>query len=285
MDKLKILVCCHKPDPAIRTEAPYLPVQLGKANHPELDLGFATDDTGDNISDRDGSWSELTGIYWGWKNLKDVEYLGVCHYRRYFKLDFRKQDIDKLLQGRDMIVAKRHKQLSKAERLKNLVYFTSLEDTYLFIDTVLSLYPDIEPTVIRYFCNSRASYSHNMFIARKETYDAYCAFMFPILFELEKRLKNCGYWRTKRAMGYFGEWCLGLFIFYKNLKVRRVPITNWEGRTKMQTLLINLRYAIWRPLYAIADLFIPVPPRIKVPYYVLVGYRNDGIALRALKME
>lgn len=285
MAKVKILVCCHKPDPGIRTEEPYLPVQLGKANHPELDLGFTGDDAGENISNRDGAWSELTGIYWGWKNLGDVDYLGVCHYRRYFDIDFKKHPVEELLKGRDMVVAKKPKQLSKAERLKNLVYFTSLEDTYLFIDTILALYPEIEPMVIKYFCNSRESYSHNMFIARKELYDEYCAFMFPILFELEKRLKNCGYWRTKRAMGYFGEWCLGLFIFWKGLKVRRIPVTNWEGRSKKQQVLLKLRYVLWRPLYAVMDLFIPVPPRIKVPYYVLVGYRHDGIVLRALKNE
>lgn len=30
----------------------YLPLQVGKALHPDVDLGFACDNTGDNISDR-----------------------------------------------------------------------------------------------------------------------------------------------------------------------------------------------------------------------------------------
>ena len=283
--RTKILVCCHKPDPAIRTEEPYLPIQLGKALHPDLDLGFATDDTGDNISDRNAGWSELTGIYWGWKNVQDADYMGVCHYRRYFKIDFSKQSVEELLKGKDIIAAKRKKQLCKYERLRNLAWYTSLEDTYLYIDTVLALYPDIEPALIKYFCNSRASYSYNMFIARKETYDAYCAFMFPVLFELEKRLKDRGYWRANRAMAYFGEWSLGLFIFYKGLKVKRIPVTNWEGLSLAKKLFVAVRDAVWRPLYAIMDLFVPVPERIKVPYFVQTGYKHDGIALRALKMD
>ena len=285
MMKTKILVCCHKPDPAIRTEEPYLPLQVGKANHPELDLGFATDDTGDNISERNEGWSELTGMYWGWKNVRDVDYLGVCHYRRYFNIDFSRHSVEELLQGKDIIAAKRKRQLSKNERLRNLAWYTSLEDTYLFIDTILSLYPDIEPALIRYFCNSRDSYSYNMFIARKETYDAYCAFMFPILFELEKRLKDRGYWRARRGMAYFGEWCLGLFIFYKGLKVRRIPVTNWEGLSGAKKLFVAVRDAVCRPLYFLRDLLVPVPEHIRVPYFVLTGYRHDGIALRALKMD
>ena len=110
MMRTKMLVCCHKPDPAIRTEEPYLPLQVGKANHPELDLGFATDNTGDNISERNEGWSELTGMYWGWKNVRDVDYLGVCHYRRYFNIDFSRQSVEELLRGKDIIAAKRKRQ-------------------------------------------------------------------------------------------------------------------------------------------------------------------------------
>lgn len=39
----------------------YLPLQVGKALHPDVDLGFACDNTGDNISDRNAYYSERTG--------------------------------------------------------------------------------------------------------------------------------------------------------------------------------------------------------------------------------
>lgn len=81
---IKILVACHKASESIREDDIYMPIQVGKALHPELDLGFQCDNTGDNISDKNDSFCELTALYWAWKNLKNVDYIGLAHYRRYF---------------------------------------------------------------------------------------------------------------------------------------------------------------------------------------------------------
>ena len=59
----------------------YLPVQMGHAIHP--DIGYTGDDTGENISDRNWNFCELTGLYWAWKNI-EADYIGLVHYRRYF---------------------------------------------------------------------------------------------------------------------------------------------------------------------------------------------------------
>ena len=48
----------------------YVPLQVGTAiNSP---LGYLRDDTGDNISALNGYYSELTGLYWIWKNVHDI---------------------------------------------------------------------------------------------------------------------------------------------------------------------------------------------------------------------
>ena len=37
---IKILVACHKADPAIRQDGIYMPIHVGKSMHPDIDLGF-----------------------------------------------------------------------------------------------------------------------------------------------------------------------------------------------------------------------------------------------------
>ena len=59
----------------------YLPVQMGHAIHPAI--GYIGDDTGENISERNANFCELTGLYWAAHNI-DSDYIGIVHYRRYF---------------------------------------------------------------------------------------------------------------------------------------------------------------------------------------------------------
>lgn len=52
------------------------------AFRPHKDIGLIGDNTGDNISELQSYFSELTVQYWAWKN-QEADYYGLCHYRRY----------------------------------------------------------------------------------------------------------------------------------------------------------------------------------------------------------
>lgn len=80
---IKILVATHKLY-WMPTDSVYIPIQVGKVG--KANLGYLTDDTGDNISAKNVHYCELTGVYWAWKNLK-CDYIGLCHYRLYFGYD------------------------------------------------------------------------------------------------------------------------------------------------------------------------------------------------------
>ena len=82
---IKILVSCHKEVPLPKSEL-YLPIQVGAANASSIIPGMQPDNEGENISDRNFSFCELSAQYWAWKNL-EADYYGLCHYRRYFCFD------------------------------------------------------------------------------------------------------------------------------------------------------------------------------------------------------
>ena len=65
-----------------------IPDWRGKTNS-QYCLEMAGDDTGDNISELNPLYCEMTAVYWGWKNLS-ADYIGLCHYRRYFTFEKRK---------------------------------------------------------------------------------------------------------------------------------------------------------------------------------------------------
>jgi hypothetical protein len=62
----RIYICTHKPFTP-PSDSLYIPLQVGKAISD--DYGYIGDDTGDNISELNRNWCELTGYYWLWKNI------------------------------------------------------------------------------------------------------------------------------------------------------------------------------------------------------------------------
>lgn len=63
------------------------PIYVGaKINRENLE--YLKDSTGNNISEKNENFCELTGIYWMWKNV-DADFYGMMHYRRYISFENR----------------------------------------------------------------------------------------------------------------------------------------------------------------------------------------------------
>lgn len=281
-----LLVCAHKQDPYTRNDGVYKAIQVGSNLHPEMNLGYTKDNEGDNISERNAAWSEWTAIYWGWKNIKNVEYLGLCHYRRYLDADISEDNIEKLLNGKDMLVCDYYKATQYDVVSKGLITALSQEDYWLYIDTVLSIYPDAKEALLKYMYDSNTFVPYSIFVAKKKLYDEFCEFVFPVLFELEKRIKEHSYSRQRRIIGYYGEWSLGLFIAYRKLKVRKqnLVMSGEVVKTKyscLRTFLGDLKRTI------VTWLTNGRNPQtdFHVPQDIVTGLRNDGITLKALNND
>lgn len=197
-EKVKIIIATHKhydmPDGDV-----YLPLHVGAEG--KMSLGYQGDNTGDNISFRNASFCELTGMYWAWKNL-DVEYLGLVHYRRHFTLKnrhFRKthtymecvlntKEINGLIEKYDIIVPKKQHYFIETlySHYAHTHYKEHLDKTR---DIIKKLYPEYL-TDYDVILKHRSGHMFNMFIMKKKYIDEYCEWLFSILFELEKICDN-----------------------------------------------------------------------------------------------
>ena len=71
---------------------------------------------------------------------------------------------------------------------------------------------------------STTGHRFNMFIMKKELSDAYCAWLFDILFELEKRLDISGYSKNdQRVFGFVSERLLDVWLETNGIKYKNIP--------------------------------------------------------------
>ena len=236
---IKIVVAVHKPywmpgDPV------YLPLHVGAEGNP--DFGYTKDNTGENISARNGNFCELTGLYWAWKNL-DADYIGLVHYRRYFTRKevrninakkgqiLRKEEWEKLLSAYNVVVADKRKYYIETTRSQyNHAHpAIGLDETERIIQEKCPEYSDAFTTVM----NRTWAHMFNMFVMRRDFFDAYCQWMFSILFELEKRVDISSFdGLNSRILGFVGERLLDVWleknqIAYKEQNVSFMEPQNW----------------------------------------------------------
>ncbi len=201
------------PDPV------YMPLHVGRAN--AEDFGYTGDDTGDHISAKNCYYGELTGVYWVWKNIRTTDYVGICHYRRYFCTEegriLNERDYLSILQDYDMIVSKRLKL--------NYSYFDGYASDYNIFDLVTTgevirqMYPAYYDAFER-LVHENGTYFGNMMVASKELYDEYAEWLFTIFAEVEKRINPGGYDDYhKRVYGFISEFLLYVWVKVKGLKV------------------------------------------------------------------
>lgn len=253
MSKVKIIVCCHKNDIMVSSDV-FLPLHVGKEVS-NLDLGIACDNYGDNISNKNASFCELTGLYWAWKNLQDVDYIGLCHYRRYFDFhylgrkgfplttlpsqDFYNTDLtisqEALTWLDDGLVI-----LPAEWNLRSSVYLNYCEhhnssDFRILGDVIREMSPNhYVEAFFSSMVNSNRLVPLNMFIMSKEQLNSYCSWLFPILFETEKRIDITNYNAVqKRIFGYMGERMLNIFIKAEQIKNKQLPILKFSDEEEM----------------------------------------------------
>lgn len=224
---IKIYVMTHKKFnmPSISILSP---LHVGRAQ--SSDLGYPGDDTGDNISDLNEYFGELTGMYWVWQNDTTSDYIGLCHYRRYFLNEdgtfMEKKDFSRIFEEYEAITSKTsicdnsyYEDFSKSHNARDLDAVKN---------AIAVLYPeyllDYEKAMAGKF-----SYWGNLFVASAQIFKNYCQWLFNILLKASEEIHPDNYdLYHRRVYGFLSEQLLMVYLRPKHMRLL------WELLPKRQ---------------------------------------------------
>lgn len=224
----------------------YTLLQVGAAINKDINISKIKDNKGDNISEKNRNYCELTGLYWIWKNSKE-KIVGLVHYRRFFytKIFFNNQnvatekDVNKILEKYDIIMPTMgHTNMTVYEQYDK---YHDINDLLLCGEIIKDKYPEYYSEFEK-LLKKKKYYPFNMFIAKKELIDEYCEWLFDILFESEKTInksleKKDKY--NKRVYGFLSERLFNVWLNTKKLKIKELPVYNVE-RNKFKEISIEI---------------------------------------------
>lgn len=276
MSIVKIFVASHKPDKVYEDNV-YTPIHVGRAisKYKSEMADMIGDDTGDNISKKNQSYCELTATYWVWKNVKDVDYVGLAHYRRYFETKFSNDNVDQVMNGYDVMLVKPY--LNDIYMRNKLRTVLTMEDEAILFSVIKKIHPECEKSLIDYIYGFR-DIPCNMFVMRREIFDKYCEFIFSILFECDKYMRPLPYTNSMRRMGFIGEFLTPIFCLHNNLKIKFEPIVGMIGNKAYLSNKLKQRIKI-KLLKKIYDKHKPSTIDDMIDHAIVTGMRNDGIVI------
>ena len=172
------------------------------------------DNTGDNISERNQDYCEMTAVYWAWKNDKESDYIGFCHYRRRFVLN--EAILNQAMNSQYEVIYTIPKLTDGGmrEEFVERNYFLTPEVWGLIKTAIEKLSPDYLDAWLE-FEHSFFLLPCNMFIMRRDVFNDYCSWAFPILNEIDQHFLSQRIQCNNRYLGYISE-CLTTLYAMRN---------------------------------------------------------------------
>ena len=233
-ENLDIFICTHKDFmPLVRSDE-YKVINASKINNDTAENGL-----------RGSFYSEILSYFYIDEKYKIKDYIGFCHYRKYFRWFDDVPDVEAIFSdGYDAIVASplRYNESVK-EQYENC---HNIEDLYLMGGILGDKFPEYIKSY-RAFINGNIMFPYNMFIMKREDFKEYISFIRTVLDEyvkivgtdIERRIANNKDKYLKnfrpnnsfdyqyRIGGYLAERLTNVFIMkkFKKLKAYNVKIT------------------------------------------------------------
>ena len=237
------------------------PIQVGTALHSPIP-GFIRDNVGDNISDKNERYCEMTGQYWVWKNDSISNIVGFFHYRRYFSFKKYKEQppsyvhidstydlereygydektLKRIIKKFDIIIPCPDNGI-RCSNYELYARHHKSEDLDFVLDIIKRNYPEMYSNSVEYI-QMHAGYYCNMFIMNKAIFNEYCIWVFTILREFDKS-RSFKYYSVSdyRVTGYLGERLCGIYLYClkktNKYKILECPIVVVEHTEPLRIL-------------------------------------------------
>ena len=277
MDNVKIFIACHKPV-NVYHDSVYIPIHVGRviSIYKEEMKNMIGDDTGDNISSKNPYFCELTAQYWVWKNIKDVKYVGFCHYRRFFQTKITNDNVEEILNKGNydvLCINKLHLRYSLSNVITRM---SNSEDLQIFFFCLKKTHPEYYEFAKHYFRKGHYT-PYNMILMSKTQFDRFAEWQFSILFEMEKYVKLSGYTRARRVYGYYGEYLFLLYAQYNKLNIKFDNCVSQVGEIKTYSVIGKIKN-----IYSDFMNYLMFPQLDIDSDAVIVGFKQDGIKISYL---
>ncbi|USS88566.1 DUF4422 domain-containing protein [Fructilactobacillus hinvesii] len=222
--KAKVLVATHK-DAPMPKDPVYLPILVGADRNFKGQKGYQLDNTGTNISRLNPNYNELTAVYWAFKNLPDVDAVGLVHYRRLFSKTHKRDlehvltsaEVAELLEKAPVVLPKKRHYV--IETIYSHYVHSHHEQPLINLRNVIKQdYPDYLSSFDQVL-NRRSAHMFNMFIMKKTAFDDYCEFIFPVLFKVQEQTDISNYSvQEARVYGYLSELLMDVWVTKNQVK-------------------------------------------------------------------
>lgn len=250
-----VYVITHKNFDYHSLQKGYVPLLVGAYNKKNK-YNFLTDNTGDNISQKNKYFCEETGLYWIWKHSNDNK-VGISHYRRFFSdcANRKMMYLNLLLRNNTKIIS-----VKKLDRILSDGYqwilsqpehggdgtlwnqFASnhnLHDLEVTEATIRNLTPEYSDAFGEVMKHRSTGSFYNMFYTTHEQLNLYCEWLFKILFAVEKKTDVSNYDDyQQRLYGFLAERLLNVWICKNKSRVKYLPVFETEKMNRNYVLNI-----------------------------------------------
>ena len=226
----------------------YIPVRCGAVYDEREAVTMLGDDTGDNISEKETLYGNLTTLYWAWKNV-EADYYGFCVQDEYLAFTipnddqrliennewkhlsqpfltrnlFKKYGLNNVDLVRDTVmngdaVVPKAIHVHDAEFVykyyQSLMYTNDTRDLDLFKKVVEEKAPQLLQHLKKYVSADKFNF-YLAFVLKKKFFTEYCSTLFQILAVLEEDIEWKYYSKQRRKeFSYFALLLFGAYINY-----------------------------------------------------------------------